>query len=264
VHLGRKPAALIAITALLTACPPPRVPKIDLSTLTDDVAVARVHKAASHRQRMAGTVHAKLPGVQGVVMSADLDVALEPPAMLSVAVRSFFEQPQQVLVTDGKTVSLYDATSGQPHFKHGPADGKSIEKLLGVPLLPDEVVAVFLAHPDDDAKGHLARVDEKAGTYTVTLQADGKAQADVTVRASDDAVVAWRQYRGDGSALVDVSYGELKPVGDAVMPFQWTLTLVDNKQAIELKATDVTFNGPRLPPDAFQLTPPGNVPWEPL
>ena len=256
-------AALALVAVALAGCPP-RVPALDLGTLTDAQATARVHQAAARRARMSGTVKAKLPGLQGVVMSADLDVALQPRAMLSVAGRSFFEQPQQILVTDGKTVTVYDATSGAPVYKRGEVDGHSIQKVLPVPLWPHEVVEVFLAHPPDDAKGRLMAVDEKAGTYELWMEPDGDAPFQITVRAADDAIVRWQHFRKDGLPSIDVKYGDLRAVGDAVMPFQWTLTVVDTKESLVFVATDITFNGPALPDEAFHLDPPANVPLLPL
>ena len=256
-------ASAPAVLALLVACPH-TVPQVDLSTLTDATATARVHHAASRRERMTGTVKGKLPGLQGVVMSADLDVALQLPSSLSVAVRSFFEQPQQELVTDGKIVTLYDATSGTPQFRRGPVDAKVIGKILPVPLWPKEVVEVFLARPPDDAKGKLVAVDEKAGTYDVMMEPDVDAPFQLTVRASDDAIVRWQHYRKDGTQSLDVVYGDLRVVGDAVLPFSWTLTVVDTQQALVFVGTDVTWNGPALPDDAFRLDPPPSLPLLPL
>ncbi len=253
---GAVRGAVAGVAVLLVAGCPPRVPRVDLSNLTDAVASARVHQAAARRVRMAGTVKAKLPGLQGAVMSADLDVALQPPAMLSVAVRSFFEQPQQILVTDGDVVTLYDATSGKPVFRRGPVTEEAIKKILPLPLWPKEVVEVFLAHPPDRTPGKLMSVDEKKGTYEVWFEPEGDAPFEITVRAADDAIVHWTHYRKDGLPSLEVAYGDLRPVGTSVMPFSWRVTVVDTKQALDFIASDVTFNGPPLPAEAFHLEPP--------
>ena len=254
--------ALVA-TALLVAACPTRIPRPDLSTLTSAQAVARVRAAAAKRERMVGTVKAKLPGLEGVVMSADLDVALQPPAMLSVAVRSFFEQPQQVLVTDGEIVTLYDATSGAPVFKRGPVDERAVSRVLPIPLMPAEVIAVFLARPEG-TRGRLVSVDDKAGTYDVWLEGAGVAPCQLTVRGSDDGIVRWQHFRKDGRPSLDVRYADLRAVGDAVLPFRWSARVMDTGQALDFVATDVTFNGPALPIESFRLDPPANMPLGPL
>ena len=227
--------------------------------------------SAARRERMSGVFKAKLPGLQGVVMSATLDVAVEPDAKLSVAVRSFFEQPQQVLVTDGTIVTLYDATSGEPVFMRGPVSARAVAKVLPVQLLPDEVVALFLARPFAQSRGRLVGVDHDKGTYDVWLESTGHAPAQVTVRVKDDVIVRWQHFKRDGRPLLDVTYGDFRAVtsaagAEAIAPFAWTINLVDRtpNQALLFTASDVTFNGPALPDDAFRLEPPAGVNVLPL
>lgn len=264
-RLGRELILSIVVVAGLAGGCPHRPPGVDLSNLTDEIATARVHQAAARRQRMVGTVKAKLPGLEGVVMSANVDVAVEPPARLSVAVRSFFEQPQQMLVTDGSTVTIFDATQGAPVFKQGPVNARAVSLLLPIPLWPHEVVEVFLAHPRDDAKGRLVGVDEEKGTYDVWFEPPGDAPFQLTVRAVDDAILRWQHHKKDGTPSLDVRYDDLRAVGDAVLPFSWTLTTAeDPPRSLVFVATDVTFNGPPLGDDAFRLNPPANVPLLPL
>lgn len=259
-------AGVVLLAFLASACPPPRVALPELESMTNAQATARVLNAAARRERMNGVVKAKLPGLQGVVMSATLDVAVEPAAKLSVAVRSFFEQPQQVLVTDGAIVTLYDATSGAPVFMRGPADARAVAKVLPVQLLPDEVVALFLARPFAESRGRLVGVDHDKATYDVWLEAPGHAPCQVTARVSDDAILRWQHFKRDGRPLVDVTYADLRAVGDAIVPFAWTITLVDRtpQQSLSFTASDVTFNGPALPEEAFRLDPPPGVSVLPL
>jgi outer membrane lipoprotein-sorting protein len=257
---------LLGLTAA-AGCPPPRVSLPELESLTDAQATSRIVNAAARRERMSGVVKAKLPGLQGVVMSATLDVAVEPAAKLSVAVRSFFEQPQQVLVTDGTVVTLYDSTSGEPVFMRGPVSARAVAKVLPVQLLPDEVVAVFLARPlGATPKGRLVGVDHEKATYTVWLESFGHAPVQITARVTDDAIVRWQHFTKDGRPVLDVTYADLRAVGDAVVPFGWTITLVDRtpQQALLFTAQDVTFNGPALPDEAFRLEPPPGVSVLPL
>jgi hypothetical protein len=261
----------IAIVVSASACPHRVTTLPELEGLTDAQATSRIVHAAARRERMNGVVKAKLPGLQGVVMSATLDVAVEPAAKLSVAVRSFFEQPQQVLVTDGTLVTLYDSTSGEPVFMRGPVSARAVAKVLPVQLLPDEVVALFLARPFAQSRGRLVGVDHDKATYTVWLESSGHAPAQITARVSDDAIVRWQHFKRDGRPLLDVTYADLRPIrGDdgveAVAPFAWTITLLDRapEQQLLFTASDVTFNGAALPDDAFRLEPPPGVNVLPL
>ena len=134
------------VVAVAAGCPRP-APLPSLDGLTDEVAVRRARAGGERRARLVGTIKARLPGLEGVVASADLDVALQPRAMVSVAVRSFFEQPMQMLVTDGELVTVFDATQGQPVFFRGSADAATLARVLPLPLSPRETVAIFLARP---------------------------------------------------------------------------------------------------------------------
>jgi hypothetical protein len=244
-----------------SACPrPSALPSLE--TLTDAQATARVLAAAARRQRMVGTVKAKLPGVQGVVLSVDLDVLLEPPAKLRVEVRSFFETPLQVLVTDGAQVTIFDATRGEAVFMRGPVTASAFLRVGRLRVCPPVGGLVSPAPPPAAARGRLVGVDDAAATYDVWLEAPGHAPCQVTARASDDAIVRWQQFQRDGRPLLEVSYGDLRAVGDAVVPYAWTLTLVDRSptQTLVFVVKDVLFNGaPRADADFRLDVPPGTA-----
>lgn len=258
---------LVAMGALaMTAGCPHRAPLPDLEGLTDDVAVARVRQSGERRVRLAGTLKARLPGLEGVIASADLDVALQPRAMVSVAVRSFFEQPMQMFVTDGAQVTVFDATQGQPQFFRGPADAASLARVLPLPLSPREAVAIFLARPPVDGGARLVAVDREAGTFELWLEPPDVGPCQVTIRATDDAVLRWRLHRRDGRPLLEVSYGDLRSANGATVPFAWHVRRLDvtPEQALDFVATDVTWNGPPLPAEAFVLEPPAGTELKPL
>ena len=257
-------AALLA-TLLGAACPR-GAPLPDLDSLTDDVAAKRARASGERRLRLVGTLKARLPGLEGVVASADLDVALQPYAMLSVAVRSFFEQPMQMFVTDGVQVTIFDATQGAPVFLRGSADAASLARVLPLPLSPREAVAIFLARPPATGPARLLSVDEHAGTFELWIEPPDMGPCQLTVRAVDDAILRWRAFRRDGRALLDVTYGDLRPAGGTTVPFAWNVRRrdVEPEQALNFSATDVTWNGPALPDEAFRLDPPAGTELRPL
>lgn len=258
-------AALAALLLAGAACPR-TAPLPDLDSLTDEVAAARARAGGARRQRLVGTLKARLPGIEGVVASANLDVALQPQAMLSVAVRSFFEQPMQMLVTDGSLVTVFDATTGQPLFFRGSADATTLGRVLPLPLSPREAVGIFLARPPVDGAARLVGVDEAAGTYDLWMEAPDVGPCQLTLRASDDAVLRWRAFKRDGRALLDVRYGDLRASDGTTVPFAWSVRRLDvtPEQALDFVATDVTWNGPPLPDDAFRLEPPPGTELRPL
>ena len=68
-----------------------------------------------------------------------IDVALESPARLHIAVRSFFEQPMQVFATDGATMTIFDSTHPEgPRFYRGAVTGHALSGLFPFCAAPPE------------------------------------------------------------------------------------------------------------------------------
>ena len=253
-------SALLLVLAL-GGCPKPDT--LALRSLTSEAATARVLNVARRHERLGGVIKARLPGVQGVVASVDLDVALEPEARASVAVRSFFDQPMQMLVTDGAVVTVFDATQGTPLFLRGPVSERTIQRVLPLPLAPRELVQIVLARPPLEARGRLLGVDEAQGTYALRLEAIGHAPIELVVRGVDDAIVEWTQYRRDGRPLLRARYADHRADAAGVgLAHAWTLTRLDDAagQAVELVAVDLDYNGPPFDDAVFRLEPPAGIP----
>ena len=250
-------------------------PLPEASTLTSAGIATRLSTSSAQRQRLDGVIKAALPGLQGAVLSATVDVAAEAPRQLSIAVRSFFEVPTQVFVADADTVTLYDASSGAPRFSRGPATDKSLQRVLGVPLVPDDVVALILGRaPVDAVSGRPAprvkvlAIDERAGTYTASIERAGRGTLWWTARFADDALVALTAFAGDGRRLVEATCSDHRIVDGVAFAHAVRLRLVpeseggafaDSKEVV-LTVQQATFNGPPLPPEAFVLEPPPGTP----
>jgi hypothetical protein len=191
----------------------PAAPLPEVEALSDAQARARLLAGGARRERMDAVIKAALPGLQGVVVNATMDVAAVAPAQLSVSVRSFFEVPQQVLVADGATVTVYDATSGSPRFFQGPANALSLRRVLGLPLSPDDAVALVLGRaplaPEREGwpapRVRVIAVDVRAQTYTVAIERPGRGALHWTSRLADDALVGLSVFTGDGRPLVSAT-----------------------------------------------------------
>ena len=230
----------------------------DMRALTSKEVIARVLADAAGRDRLTGTVRARIPGVAGVVASADLDVAVQAPAALSVAVRSFFDQPSQVLVTDGTTFTLFDTSDGNPVFYQGAPSAAAMERLLALPVSPNEAVQIFLQRPPPGARARLLDRGDALGVFHVWLEAIGQGPVELGVRAADGAILSWRVHARDGSPLLDVSYGDFVVVGAARFARHFTITMLGGQnagKALAFDAVDVVYNGTALPADAFVLVP---------
>ena len=277
-NLGWASRFVVVVLAIVaTAGCPHRIDGPDVSTLTDAQVKMRLEQSAARRQTLQGVIKARLPGLEGVVVNATVDVAARVVASgadLNVAVRSFFEVPQQVLVSRNVNgvgeVTLYDATSGAPRFYRGPANERTLAKVLGVPVTPDDAVALLLSRPPLDmrpgwppARVRLVAVDEEKGTYSASIERAGRGAVVVVVDAKNDALVSLEMARGDGRQLVSATFGDV--VVDAGVPWakKVTLTVADTGQQVIFELREATFNA-AIDDDAFVLTPPEGTRIDPL
>ena len=252
----------------------PRFPEVRALTHAD--VDARLRAAAARRRAVDGVAKAALPGLSGAVLNATVDIAAAAPDRLSVAVRSFFEVPQQILVATADGVTLYDATSGAPRFLRGPATDRSLARVLGVPLAPDDAIALVLGRaPLDVVPGRppprvrLVAVDEDGGTYTARIERPGRGALLVTARVTDDAIVAAEVWRGDGRPLVRARCADFVAQDGVAFARRIELALVDDDAGIRpaevvLSITKATWNPPALPDSAFVLDVPDGITVQPL
>jgi hypothetical protein len=244
--------------------------------LTDEIVAQRLRVASQARRAVDGVFKAALPGMSGVVLHATLDVVARAPAALSVSVRSFFEVPQQVLVADGETVTLYDASSGTPRFARGSASEQTLEHIFGLPLAPDDAVALLLGRaPLDVSPGRppprvrLVSIDDQQGTYTARIERAGRGAFVVTARVEDDVVVDAELWRGDGRPLLHARCRSFVTAEGVTFARHIELTArepgVDGSvAALVWTAQQVAWNPTSLPDGAFSLVPPPGFVVEPL
>lgn len=266
-----RPVLLLLCTALLVvAASCVTTPVVPTPSLGDDEARAILASAAGPRARFEGVVKASLPGLQGAVVNATLDAAAQAPAQLSVAVRSFFEVPQQILVANDGTVTLYDATSGSARFTRGPASDQSLKTVLGLPLAPDDAVALLLGRAPLEAsrpgwpapRVRVVHVD--VDTFTVAIERAGRGALRWTARHRDHVVTAVAFFTGDGRPLVEAAITDHVAADDGVLfPRRVVVKLLADSgregSEVVLTVQDGRFNGPPLPPEAFILEPPPGV-----
>ena len=256
--------ALVAFHGCATMTPPPPGPMITLADARSLLAAD-----AASRSHFEGVIKAALPGLEGVVVNATLDVAVRAPAQLSVAVRSFFEVPQQILVASDGVVTLYDATDGTPRFSRGPASDLSLNNLVGLPLAPDDAVALLLGRsPLETTRPgwpapRLRILDVDDQTFSVVIERAGRGAIHWRARRSDGAFMSATFLTGDGRAAVVAEVMERRDEGGVVFPQRLRVSLVldhGSRGDVVLSVQEGRFNGPPLPPEAFVLEPPPGVP----
>jgi hypothetical protein len=270
-------AVSMLVVGLLHSCA--HVVAYEPSTVTVAGVTARLQRNAVARHQAEGTIRAALPGLQGVAMQATVDVAAVAPQRLSVSVRSFFDLPMQVLVADGDTVTLYDATSGAGRFARGPATPATLQRVLGVPLMPDDVVALLLGRAPIDARADwpaprvgVQNVDAVAGTYTAIIERAGRGALWWTARLVDDALVSAVAFAGDGRRLVEVTASDIRPENGVLLAHSLSLHLVPADEGgafaeardVVLTVQELRFNGEAIANEAFVLQPPAGTPIDAL
>ncbi len=204
-------------------------------------------------------------------MNATVDVACQAPQSLSVSVRSFFEVPMQVLTANDHVVTLYDASSGTPRFAQGPASERSLTRVLGVPLAPDDATALILGRAPLHAhkpgwpapRVRVVDVDDKARTYTAAIERPGRGLLRWTARFDDDAAVAVEAFTGDGRPLVRAELSQHAAHSDVLFAQRVTVKTTDGKEVV-LTVQQGSYNGTPLPPESFSLTPPPGAVIDPL
>lgn len=259
-------AAAACALLLLGGCPR-GAPLPDVEHLTSaEVARQRLEREGMRRERLSGHVRARMAGLQGLFANADLDVLVERPAKLHIAVRSFFEQPMLVLATDGVFLSLLDLSrEGGPVFARGPVDGRAFETVLPLEIWPQDLVALFLGvAPAAGAEALELAVDPRAGTYEVGLREPQGYISVVTARIEDDALVRWRRFERSGELLFDARYSDFRPHGEVAFAERLQLSLPgateEAPREVRFEARQVEVNGAPFDPRAFRLEPPPGLP----
>jgi hypothetical protein len=256
---------LVVVTAALVlaiACGCRRTPVEVPTDLDPEKARLRLEREGARRTRISSLTKARMDGIQGLFASAKLDVALETPGRLHIAVRSFFEQPMQVFATDGVTMTVFDSTHPEgPRFYRGPVTGDALSGLFPVEVWPQDVVALFLQiAPAAGAQARELAVEPKKGSYQVGLLEPSGHVSVVDARLDDDALLRWRRYSGDGALLFDATYEDIRPVADVPLAHRIRLLVPseDQEARVVFELREPVLNGPELDPALFELqAPPG-------
>src|SRR5205823_13769959 len=93
-----------------------------------------------------------------------LYMAITHPSLIHLEGLNFFGKPEKVLVSDGQTFGLYDATAGK--YIKGPATPENISLVLPVALPPQELTALMLGRaPRIPPESSQMRVDDQRQAY---------------------------------------------------------------------------------------------------
>jgi len=261
---------VLVVGSALFACSgcPDRTGSGDGTTLSRDGLVDRLLAERARRERMDGTIVARASGLRGFFTNAELDVAAERPRRLHLSARSFFGQPLFTVVSDGEELTLYDIREGQAVYARGPANADAIERLLGVPLAPDDILDLLLgAAPGVPSAASRVVVRDGARHVVSGVRDDGLAIS-IAARVTDDAIE--RVVLGTAPSALVVTLtdhvgreGGLMP---SVVDIEWTRGAASGDETLRLRleVKEARLNGPALGDGAFTLSIPDGVTVEPL
>lgn len=251
IRAQRMRLRLLALVLLLAACPH----RIDYGPSGEP-------KSAADLLERVRTVEASVIGVKGdsklkvespqVNGTVTLFVAVTHPSYVHLEQLDFFGRPQGVLVSDGKTFSLYDGQQNQ--FFRGPATAQNVGRFIPLSMAPSELASLLMGRAPRlaDAEAEM-KPDEKG--FVVTLK---KGLVTQTLWVS---VPRYRVIKSEirGVRAYDVTFEDFDEAGATNYPRRAILTADEGKIRIELNYKDVVVNEqPDL--SLYVLEPPANVP----
>lgn len=227
-------------------------------------ARVRLEREGARRLRLDALLSARTSGPLSALGVARVDIALESPARMVVAVRSFFDQPLYTLATDGVVMTSIDSRGAEgARYQAGPVNGQEMVAWLGVELWPHDVVHMFLGvMPVAGSEVLDYRVDEEGSTYQLRLREPSGRISEVTAQAQSDAPLLWSAYAPDGTLRFRVSYeGHTLREGITFSP-RWRVEVFDGGRPARVRG-QATFdadwwqlNGEPHPDEAFRLSAP--------
>ena len=169
----------------------------------------------------------------------------ERPARLRVEVHGFLNQLVAVLVSDGRHFALY--RPGAPGLEQGPVHASLLEEVTGLPLRPEEAVAVLLGAPSLGAARPGRAEVLSDGTLRVELAGDGARRV-----TFDQASNLRRLEVRQGERVLHVRYDDYRSVGGVPFAHDIALEFSEPEARAEVSFQEVELN-PELPPGTFVL-----------
>jgi hypothetical protein len=234
--------------------PPPTVERARLQLMNE----------SARRQRVEGLLTARMPGLQGAVLRADIDVVAMVDGFLFLSVQGFFGAPTHVITTDGRTATIYDGTGPTPVFRRGELSRASLRSLLPVDASPRDAVRVLLAIPPIHADSRVTVLGRDERSWSARVENRDGSAAELELDVGSGRMRRWQAFQADGQAAFVATYS-----WDGNEPKSFSLVAADRGQAesertLEFSWKQVTYNGRLAPPETFELVVPPGATVKPL
>ncbi len=250
----------VGVLLLLAGCRTPVPAALPLPP-DDPRPAALLAELALREQSLQGVrarARVSIDGQRGASFAKQL-LLIERPARLRVEVLGLLNQRIAVLATDGRRFDLYRAESGA--VESGAVHPTLLWQVAGVPLTPQEAVALLLGAPVDltAAAGPGSARELPGGGVRLELEDRlGLARA-----AEFDAAGRLRRYQRrapDGETLLEVRWDDYRDAGGRSFAHQIAVEAPGAGARAELSFRSVEIN-PELPAALFEL--PGALPKAP-
>ena len=200
---------------------------------------------------LRGIARVSLDGQRGEAFAKQV-VVVSRPSKLRVEVLGLLNQRIAVLASDGERYDLYRA--GQPGTETGPVRPSVLLEVAGLPLVPEEAVALLLGAPRVSPDGW------RAGP-AVALDGGGlRIQLDVPPGSVGrsfefDGEGVLRRYRVQapgGELLLDVRYADVRPVEGLAFAHEiaFEFPTLDSRAQVAFREIELASD---LPDSLFRL-----------
>jgi hypothetical protein len=169
------------------------------------------------------------------------------PDQIRIEVESSIGQTLALFACDGRT--LYHAERGSETPTVEPASIEGIERTLGFPLQPGEILSSLLGRiePLSVQVGHVV---PRSGDVVFLDDGGNKARVQIGFDPAGGVLRSRTYFDASGSRRVVVRYLAFTAVGGQVIPSRLQIRDVLTKDTVEITVTRLTLN-PELRPEIF-------------
>jgi hypothetical protein len=220
-----------------------------------DALLAGWKARADDLRSLRGSARVSLDGARGASFARQL-LVLERPARLRVEVLGLLNQRIAVLATDGERFDLYRSESGA--VETGEIRPSVLWEVAGVPLTPEEAVAVLLGAPQmERAGGEIAGAVASADA-AVRFEIRGPELHWSVLEFDAQELLSGYQLAGPEGALFQARYHDYQDVGGTLFAHRVELDFPFSEVHAEVRFGGIELN-PVLPATIFRLELPERV-----
>ncbi|MBN4077437.1 DUF4292 domain-containing protein [Sulfobacillus acidophilus] len=249
---------LCFLFVIVTFCGCPKRAQLKIPKfITTKSIINNLKNQGAKRTQMSGVLLAKQRGLKAILPGTTIDVIVQKPSSFYFSIRSFFEQPMQVLTSDSKQIYALDLTDlKNPQLWSYGVEEMSFFNILPIPLEADEIVNIFLGiAPLENAEISQIYFDEYKHTYALLLTQEAGIVTKIVIDAANDTLLKLTKINAAGQVVYDITYSNFSEVKGINFAHKWFFHIANDKDEYDiiLSAKNLSFNGKPLDDDVFKL-----------